>query len=182
MAVPESQKTNSKPKKERKMELTKNMLQTLNAQIKEELFSSYIYLSMATYFEANNLPGFAHWMRVQSNEELEHAMKFYEYIQDRGSRVTLQALDQPPVDFNSATDAMEQTLAHEQYITKKIHDLYAQAVGEKDYASQIMLQWFVDEQVEEEKNATEILAVLKMTGDKGQGLIMLDRQLARRGE
>jgi ferritin len=164
------------------MELSKKMQESLNAQIKEELFSSYIYLSMAAYCEANNLPGFAHWMRVQSNEELEHGMKFYDHICDRGGRVTLQAIEQPPVEFKSATDIMEQTLAHEQYITNKIHNLYGQAVEEKDYASQIMLQWFVEEQVEEEKNATEILAILKMIGDKGQGLIMLDRQLARRGE
>jgi ferritin len=164
------------------MELSKRMQETLNAQIKEELFSSYIYLSMAAYCETNNLPGFAHWMRVQSKEELDHAMKFYGYIHDRGGRVTLQAIDQPPVDFKSATDVMEQTLAHEQYITNKIHNLYGLALEEKDYASQILLQWYVDEQVEEEKNATEILSVLKMIGDKGQGLIMLDRQLAHRGE
>jgi ferritin len=164
------------------MELSKKMQETLNAQIKEEIFSSYIYLSMAAYCEANDLPGFAHWMQIQSTEELEHAMKFYAYIHDRGGRVTLQAIDQPPVDFKSATDVMEQTLAHEQFITNKIHTLYAQAVEEKDYASQIMLQWFVDEQVEEEKNASEILAMLKMVGDKGQGLIMIDRQLAQRGE
>jgi ferritin len=164
------------------MELSKKMQDALNAQIKEELFSSYIYLSMAAYCEANNLPGFAHWMRVQSQEELEHALKFYGFINDRGGRVTLQAIDQPPVEFKSATDVFEQTLAHEQFITGKIHTLYAMAVDEKDYASQIMLQWFVNEQIEEEKNASEILAMLKLVGDKGQGLIMLDRQLARRGE
>jgi ferritin len=164
------------------MELSKKILDTLNAQIKEELFSSYIYLSMAAYCEANNLPGFAHWMQVQSKEELEHAQKFYGYIHDRGGRVMLQAIDQPPVDFKSATDVIEQTLAHEQYITAKIHSLYGLALEENDYASQILLQWFVTEQVEEEKNATEILTMLKMIGDKGQGLIMLDRQLARRGE
>jgi ferritin len=164
------------------MELAKKMQDALNGQIKEELFSSYIYLSMAAYCEANNLPGFAHWMRVQSQEELDHALKFYGFINDRGGRVVLQALDQPPIEFKSATDVFTQTLQHEQYITGKIHDLYALAVEEKDYASQILLQWFVDEQVEEEKNAGEILSTLKMIGDKGQGLIMLDRQLARRGE
>jgi ferritin len=164
------------------MELSKKMSDALNAQIKEELFSSYIYLSMAAYCEANNLSGFAHWMRVQSQEEMEHALKFYGYIHDRGGRVMLQAIDQPPVDFKSATDVFEQTLAHEQYITGKIHSLYGQAFEENDYASQILLQWFVNEQVEEEKNATEILNTLRMIGDKGQGLIMLDRQLARRGE
>jgi ferritin len=163
------------------MELGKKMQDALNAQIKEELFSSYIYLSMSAYCEASNLPGFAHWMRVQSQEELEHAMKFYEFINDRGGRVVFQALDQPPVEFKSPTDVFEQTLAHEHYITGKIHDLYALAADEKDYAGQILLQWFVEEQVEEEKNASEILAMLKMIGDKGQGLIMLDRHLASRG-
>ncbi len=164
------------------MELSKKMQDALNAQIKEELFSSYIYLSMAAYCEANNLPGFAHWMSVQSQEELEHAMKFFGFVNDRGGRVTLQAIDQPPVDFKSPTAVFEQTLEHEKYITSKIHDLYTLAVEEQDYASQSLLAWFVDEQVEEEKSAGEILAMLKMIGDKGQGLIMLDRQLARRGE
>jgi ferritin len=162
------------------MELSKKMQDALNAQIKEELYSSYIYLSMSAYCEANNLPGFAHWMRAQSQEELEHALKFYDFINDRGGRVVFQALDQPPIEFEGPTDVFEQTLEHEQFITGKIHDLYALAVEEKDYASQILLQWFVEEQVEEEKSATEILELLKMIGDKGQGLVMLDRQLARR--
>ena len=162
------------------MELTGKMQDALNAQIKEELFSSYIYLSMAAYCEAINLPGFAHWMRAQSQEELEHAMKFYEFINDRGGRVVLQALDQPPVEFEGPSTVFKKTLEHEQYITGKIHDLYALAAEEKDYAAQIFLQWFVEEQVEEEQSAGEILEMLKMIGDKGQGLIMLDRQLAQR--
>jgi ferritin len=164
------------------MELSKKMQDALNEQIKEELFSSYLYLSMAAYCESVNLPGFAHWMQTQSGEELEHAMKFFGYIHDRGGRVLLQALDQPAAEFGGPTDLFEKTLAHEQYITGRIHQLYALAVEENDYASLSMLQWFVDEQVEEEKNASEILEVLKMIGDKGQGLIMLDRQLASRGE
>jgi len=163
------------------MELSKKMQDALNEQIKEELASAYIYLSMAAYCESINLGGFAHWMRVQTNEEMEHAMKFYGYIHDRGGRVVLEALDQPPVEFDGPTDVFEKTLAHEQYITGRIHKLYGMAVEEKDYASVGALQWFVDEQVEEEKTATEILDYLKMTGDKGQGLIMLDRHLASRG-
>jgi ferritin len=162
------------------MELTGTMQDALNAQIKEELFSSYIYLSMAAYCEAINLPGFAHWMRAQSQEELEHAMKFYEFINERGGRVVLQALDQPPIEFEGPTAVFQKTLEHEQYITGKIHDLYTLAVEEKDYAAQVFLQWFVNEQVEEEQSAGEILEMLKMIGDKGQGLIMLDRQLAQR--
>jgi ferritin len=164
------------------MDLNKKMQDALNGQIKEELFSSYIYLSMAAYCESINLPGFAHWMRAQSEEELEHALKFYDYINDRGGRVVLQALDQPPAEFNGPVDVFEQTLAHEQFITGKIHDLYGLALEQKDYASQILLQWFVEEQVEEEKNAAEILETLKRIGDKGQALVMLDRQLAQRSE
>jgi ferritin len=164
------------------MELGKKMQDALNAQIKEELFSAYIYLSMAAYYESTNLTGFAHWMKVQSQEEVEHALKFYGYIQSRGSRVVLEALPQPPVEFEGPTAVFQKTLEHEQYITGRIHDLYAMAAEEDDYASLGLLQWFVDEQVEEEKNATEILNFLKMIGDKGQGLIMLDRQLAQRGK
>ena len=163
------------------MELSKKMQDALNEQIKEELASAYIYLSMAAYCESINLPGFATWMVKQSQEEVEHAMKLYGYIHDRGGRVVLQALDQPPIDFDGPVDVFEKTLAHEQHITGCIHALYAMAGDENDYASLGLLQWFVDEQVEEEKTAGEILETLKIIGDKGQGLIMLDRQLAERG-
>jgi ferritin len=162
------------------MELSRKMQDALNEQIKEEMASAYIYLSMAAYFESTNLPGFAHWMVTQSQEELSHAMRFYNYIYDRGGRVTFQALAQPPVDFGGPIAVFEKTLAHEQHITNCIHNLYTLAAEENDYASLSMLQWFVDEQVEEEKTADEILETLKMVGEKGQGLIMLDRQLASR--
>jgi ferritin len=164
------------------MELSKKMQDALNDQIREEMASAYIYLSMAAYCESISLPGFAHWMVAQSQEELEHAMKFYGYIHDRGGRVVFQALEQPPAEFDGPTAVFEKTLEHEQYITGRIHDLYAMAVEEKDYASLSVLQWFVDEQVEEEQSATEILDLLKRVGDKGQGLIILDRQLAQRGD
>lgn len=163
------------------MELSKKMQDALNEQIKEELASSYIYLSMAAYCESIDLPGFAKWMEAQSQEELEHALKFYGYIHNRGGRVVLQALEQPDTEFAGPTDVFEKTLAHEQYITGRIHKLYGMAVEESDYASLGILQWFVNEQVEEEKTAGEILSLLKMVGDKGQGLIMLDRQLGQRG-
>jgi ferritin len=162
------------------MELSKKMQDALNEQIKEELASAYIYLSMAAYCESINLPGFAHWMQGQSNEEMEHAMKFYGFVNERGGRVVLHALEQPPTEFAGPVDVFEKTLAHEQYITGRIHKLYALATEENDYASLGILQWFVDEQVEEESTATEILEVLKMIGDKGQALYMLDRQLASR--
>ena len=162
------------------MELSKKMQDAINEQIKEELASAYIYLSMAAYCESINLPGFAHWMQAQSNEEMEHAMKFYGYVNERGGRVVLHALEQPPTEFEGPRDVFEKTLAHEQYITDRIHKLYALAVEENDYASLGILQWFVDEQVEEENSATEILEILKMIGDKGQALFMLDRQLGSR--
>lgn len=164
------------------MELSKKMQDALNEQITEELASAYIYLSMAAYCESSNLRGFAHWMRMQTQEEMEHAMKFYGYIHDRGGRVILKAIAEPPAEFAGPTDVFEKTLAHEQHITGCIHKLYALAQAENDYASAGILQWFVDEQVEEESNATEILEFLRMIGDKGQGLMMLDRQLAARGD
>ena len=160
--------------------LSKTIQDTMNEQIKNELYSAYLYLSMSAYCEAINLPGFAHWMRAQSKEEVEHAMKFYGFIYDRGGRVVLQALDQPPIEYQSPLDIFEKTLEHEQKVTAMINDLYALAVQEKDYASQVFLQWFVDEQVEEEKSATEIVEMLKMVGDKGHALLMLDRELGRR--
>jgi ferritin len=162
------------------MELGKNLEDALNEQIREELASAYIYLSMAAYLETLNLPGFAHWMRAQSNEELEHAIKFYEHINERGGRVLLKAIEQPPVDFEGPTDIFEQALKHEQYISSCIIDLYKLAQKESEYASYSLLQWFVDEQVEEEESATEVLEQLRMIGEKGQGLLMLDRQLAQR--
>ena len=162
------------------MELSKKMQDALNEQIKEEMASAYIYLSMAAYCESINLPGFASWMRAQSNEEMEHAMKFYGFIHERGGRVVFETLEQPPVEFGGPVDVFEKTLAHEQYITGRIHDLYALAVEEKDYASLGILQWFVDEQVEEESTAGEILDQLEMIGDKGQALFMMDRHLGSR--
>jgi len=163
------------------MELSKKMQDGLNEQIKEEIASAYIYLSMAAYCESVNLAGFARWMVTQSQEEWGHAMKFYNYIYDRGGRVVLEGIDKPATEFAGPVDVFEKTLAHEQFITGRIHNLYAMAAEEKDYASQGILQWFVNEQVEEEKSAGDILEMLKMVGDKGQGLIMLDRQLAQRG-
>jgi ferritin len=154
--------------------------QALNDQVQKELHSAYIYLSMAAYFEAENLPGAAHWMRGQAGEEQEHAMKLFDFIQDRGGRVTLQAIDAPPATFSSPLAVFEASYAHEQKVTKSIHDLYALAVKEADYPTQVMLQWFIDEQVEEEKNASAIMAQLKMVGDSPAALFMIDRQLAAR--
>ena len=161
--------------------LSKAMQDAINEQIKNELYSAYLYLSMAAYSEANNLSGFAHWMRAQSQEEVEHAMKFFEFVNERGGRVVLHAIDQPPVDFESPVKIFEETLNHERKVTAMINSLYELALEEKDYASQVMLHWFIDEQVEEEANASYILDTLKAIGVKGQALVMLDRELARRG-
>ena len=162
--------------------LSEKMQAAMNAQIKNELYSGYLYLSMAAWAEAQNLLGFAHWMKLQAQEELAHAMKFYEFIHDRGGRVELQAIDQPPVTFAGPTDLFEKTLAHEKRVTAMIHNLYKMAQEEGDYASEVFLQWFVTEQLEEERNAEQILALLKMAGEKGQALIMLDRSLGQREE
>ncbi|MGQ9586214.1 MAG: ferritin [Anaerolineae bacterium] len=160
--------------------LSETIQKAMNEQIKNELYSAYLYLSMAAYAEADNLPGFAHWMRVQSQEEVGHAMKFFDFICERGGRVELKAIGEPPVEFAGPTDLFEQTLAHEKQVTAMIHNLYEMASQENDYASQVFLQWFVTEQVEEEKSADEILQVLKRAGEKGHTLVMLDRQLAQR--
>ncbi len=162
--------------------LMKNIQDKMNDQIKHELYSAYLYLSMSAYLEAANLPGAAHWMRSQALEEREHAMKFFDHIYDRGGRVTLQAIDQPPIEFNGLLDAFEKALAHEQKVTGLINDIYGLAVQEKDYASQTFLQWFVDEQVEEEKSADQIVQQLQMIGENKGALFMLDAHLGKRGE
>jgi len=154
--------------------------EAMNEQIKNELFSAYQYLSMSAYCESENLPGFAQWMRAQSREEMEHAMKFYDFILERNGRVALRALDGPLVEFGSPLEVFEQALEHERRVTAMINDLYALAVRENDYASQTFLQWFVTEQVEEEKNAGDVVETLKMVGDKSEALFLLDRELGQR--
>ncbi|MGD2142909.1 MAG: ferritin [Anaerolineae bacterium] len=161
--------------------LSRPMQDAINGQIRDELYSAYLYLSMAAYFEANSLSGSAHWMRVQAQEEVAHAMKFFDFVSERGGRVELQAIDQPPVEFGSPLDVFQMTLEHEQKVTSLIHDLYKVALEEDDYAAQVMLHWFIEEQVEEEDSASQILDTLERLGDSDQGLIMLDRELGRRG-
>ncbi len=154
----------------------------LNAQIKYEFYSSQMYLSMSAYFECNTFPGMAKWMRVQAAEEETHALKFFDYIHARGGRVRMSSLDQPPVEFESPLDAFTKALDHERKVTALIEKIYALAVDERDYATQIMLQWFITEQVEEEKNASEIVEQLKRLGASTGGLVHYDRQLGKRGE
>ena len=152
----------------------------INDQIKNELYSAYLYLSMSAYLESANLSGMARWMRLQSDEEMAHAMKFFDYVYDRGGRVVLQAIDQPPAEFGSPLDVFEQALAHEQKVTGLINQIYGLAVKENDYPSQIELRWFITEQVEEEKSAGDIVDLLKVIGDHGPSVIMVDRQLGAR--
>ncbi len=160
--------------------LSKPVQDAINEQIKNELYSSYLYLSMAAHFESTNLPGFAHWMKIQATEEAKHAMKFFEYIYERGGKVTLKAIDQPPSDFKSPLAIFQSAQKHEQKVTAMIHKLYELALKESDYPSQVMLQWFIKEQVEEEKNAESIIEQLKMAGDSSAALLMADRQFAAR--
>jgi ferritin len=160
--------------------LSNNMLAEMNEQVKHELFSAYLYLSMAAHFEAANLGGFASWMRIQAGEEQEHALKFFDHILDRGGKVALQGIDQPQVEFGTPLAVFEKVYVHEQQVTALIHKLYALAVKEGDYASQIFLAWFVTEQVEEEKNASTIVETLKLIGDKSNAIYQLDHQLGKR--
>jgi ferritin len=136
---------------------------------------------MAAYFEDKNLPGFAHWMRVQEGEEREHAMKLYDFIIERGGRVLLKAIDQPKTEWTSTLEVAEEVAAHEAKVTASIYALYETALKEKDYPAQVMLQWFITEQVEEEKNAAEIVANLKLIEKGGTAVFVLDHQLGKRG-
>lgn len=160
--------------------LTKTMEKAINEQIQWELYSGYMYLSMSAYFADQNLPGFANWMRVQAQEELFHSMKFYDYLLERGGRVELAEIWQPPTDWKSPLAAMEETLEHERKVTARINDLVDVAIGEKDHATNQFLQWFVAEQVEEEDSVGEALGKLKLIGKDGAGMYMLDKEMAVR--
>ena len=160
--------------------LGKKMQDALNGQINAELYSSYLYLSMAAYFESVNLRGFAGWMRVQAQEETAHGMKFFDFVVERGGRVTLKAIDAPPDKWNSPVAAFQAAYEHEQKVTAMIAKLVDLAESEKDHATRSFLQWFVDEQVEEEANADEVVQKLKMIKDAPQGLLMLDGVLGQR--
>jgi ferritin len=154
--------------------------EAINEQIKHEFYSSYLYLSMAGSFEVAHLSGFAHWMYKQSEEERKHAMKLFNFLLDRGEHVQLLSIDQPPNAFRSPLDTFEQALDHEKDITSRIHRLYELSVQENDYPAQVMLHWFVAEQVEEEKSASEIVERLRMAGDDGAALLLLDKEMGER--
>ncbi|MHC4441522.1 MAG: ferritin [Planctomycetota bacterium] len=160
--------------------ITKTVLNALNEQIQKEFASAYLYLSMATHFEHENLPGFAHWMKVQAKEEMGHGMRIFDYINDRGGRVILGAIEKPPVDFGSPIEIFQQTLDHEKKVTASINALYELAIKENDYPTQVHLQWFINEQVEEEKSADTILQQLKTVEDGKYSLIIMEHQLSKR--
>ena len=159
----------------------KTMQDAMNEQINKEFFSSYLYLSMAAYFENKNLTGFAHWMRIQADEEREHAMKFYDFILEPAGRFDSKPSRHLPREWKSNLEVAEQVAEHEAKVTASIHALYELALQEKDYPAQVMLQWFINEQVEEEKNAAEIVANLDLIEERGTAVLMLDHRLAKRG-
>ncbi len=160
--------------------LSPEMEKALNEQINAEFFSSYLYLSMSSFFQATSFSGFANWMRMQTQEEMLHAMKMYGYVQERGGRVTLTAIMQPMANWESPLAVFEHVLAHEQKVTGLINNLVNLALDERDHATNIFLQWFVSEQVEEEASAGEIVDKLKLIGKEANGLFMLDAELGKR--
>ena len=158
------------------------MQKAINEQINKELYSSYLYLSMAAYFESRNLPGFATWMYVQADEERGHGMKLFEHLVDRGGRVTLAPIAGPQAEWKTSLEVFKQTQSHEAAVTASINALYEMALTEKDYPAQVLLQWFITEQVEEEKNAAEIVQQLELIDARGTAVLMLDHQLGKRGK
>ncbi|MDH3251779.1 MAG: ferritin [Ignavibacteria bacterium] len=161
--------------------LSKSMQDAINEQIKNEFASAYLYLAMSAHFYGANLSGFAHWMREQHQEEIGHAMKFFDYVHDRGGSVAIPGIEKPSANFTSPLDVFQRYLEHERKVTATINKLYELAFKENDYASQIMLHWFVNEQVEEEKVGMDIVEQLKLIGENKTALLMLDRQLGSRG-
>ena len=158
--------------------LNKKLEEALNAQINAEFWSAYLYLSMSSDMSDKGMAGVANWFAIQFKEEQDHAMKFFNYVISRGGKVTLKPIEKVDTEWKSPLAAFEQTLQHEEKVTSLINDLYALAEQEKDYATQSMLKWFIDEQVEEEENAKAIIDTLKLIGDNGYGLYQLDKELA----
>jgi len=160
--------------------ISKKTEDALNEQINAEFYSAYLYLSMEAYFESMNLPGFANWMRAQIQEESMHAMKIYDFVNERGGRVLLKSIEQPPTEWKSPLAAFEAAYKHEQKVTGLINDLVNLAIEEKDHASNTFLQWFVNEQVEEESSVNEVVQKLKMLENAPGGQFLIDRELGQR--
>lgn len=160
--------------------ISEKMQEALNEQVNAELYSAYLYLSMVAYFESENLHGFATWMRVQTQEEVMHAMKIYDYVNERGGRVTLKSIAEPPTEWKSPLAAFEAAYQHEQKVTGLINGLVNLAIEEKDHAANMFLQWFVNEQVEEENNADTIVQRIKLMADAPGAMYMLDNEMGQR--
>lgn len=160
--------------------MDKKLEKAMNEQLSKEFYSAYLYVSMAAYFESENLAGFSHWMKMQAQEELLHAMKFFDFLNERSSKVILEAIDKPPYKFLSIDDVFKANLKHEQGVTGRINNLYATAQKVNDNATAIFLQWFINEQIEEEKNPVDILTKLKYVKDQPAGILILDKELAAR--
>jgi len=160
--------------------LSKSLCDAMNVQVQNELASAYLYLAMSAGCAAQNLKGSAHWLKMQWEEELLHATKMLDYIVERGNDVRLDAVPKPAFELKTLSGVFEQVLSHEQGVTVAINELYAQATEEKDFAAQSFLQWFVTEQVEEENNAQDVLDMLRIGGDEGAGLLMVDQSLGQR--
>jgi len=161
--------------------INKTMQDAINEQINKEMYSSYLYLSMAAHFEAATLPGFAHWMRIQAGEEQEHAMKLYDHLLERGGTVELKGIAAPPSTWSGTLEIAREVLNHEEQVTASIHAVYETALAEKDYAAQVLLHWFINEQVEEERNASEIVRQLQRVEARETAVLMLDHRLSKRG-
>lgn len=162
-------------------QLSQKIRDAFNEQINMELSSAYVYLGMSGYCAESNLPGAASWLRLQWEEELGHALKLMDYMVERGGGISLKPIAQPPATFRSLLDVFEQVLAHEQSVTAAIYRMYDLALQESDYAAQALLQWYVNEQVEEENAAADIVAMLRLAGESGSALLIVDRRLAERG-
>lgn len=160
--------------------MNEKVYKALNEQIKHEFYSSHLYLSIASYFENIPLDGFAKWFRKQADEEHEHGMKIYNYIIDRNQMVEMQAIDKPPIKFKSIPEIMKMALEHEQKVTKWIHNIYELSLKEKDHATHVFMQWFITEQVEEEKNAQDNLDQILFIGDDKAALLVLDQNFSKR--
>lgn len=152
----------------------------INDQITHEFYAAYLYLAMAAHFEEANLGGFAQWFRMQAKEEAAHAMRLFDYMVERGERIELKQIDKPPVDFGAPVDAFKAALAHEQKVTGLINKIYEAAVGAKDYPTQVMLQWFIEEQVEEEDTTGTAVERLEMAGESNAALMFLDNEYGKR--
>ncbi len=160
---------------------SKGLQKAMNDQVRKEFESAYLYLSMAAWMEDQTLPGFAAWLRLQAREEATHAMKIFEHLIDRNCRVMLQPLAGPPTTFKTPLDVFEQVKKHEEKVTRSIDEVYTLAVDDRDYASQVFLEWFITEQVEEEKNSTQVMENVRRVGADQAALVMLDRELGQRG-